>query len=135
MACRSSTDDPAHRDTGLVVEVGHRVGVGGHLDRDPAGHRLPAEQPALHVGDRDRARVVVGLLALLLGAVVPGGAAGVGVADQRVGVEVLQGFLGHDASLSCGHDEAPGLLPRADVVLLVQLCVSGGSCNAVVPAR
>jgi hypothetical protein len=100
---------PAHR-VALVVEVGHGRQVGGHLDRDPPGDRLPVEEPALHVADRDGARVVVGLLVLLLGAVVPGGAAGVGVADKRVGVQVLQGLSTHGCSF-LGNDESPERTP------------------------
>ena len=86
--------DPARR-AAVAIEVGHRLQVGGDLDGDPAGDGVPVEEATLDVGDRDRARVVVGLLALLLGAVVPGGAAVVGVADQGVGVQVLQCLSRH----------------------------------------
>ena len=67
-------DGPADRRA-VGGEVGHGAEVGGDLHRHPAGRRLPVEQPALDVLDRDGAGVVVGLVALLLGAVVPGVAA------------------------------------------------------------
>ena len=89
IACLSSTADPAQRLSRLG-EVGHGRHVGGQLDADAAGHGVPVEQPPLDVLDRDGARVVVGLGSLVLGAVVPGGAAVVGVPDQGVQVEGFQ---------------------------------------------
>jgi hypothetical protein len=85
---------PAHRQA-VGVQVGHGVGVGGDLHGQGSGLGLPIEEAAFHVGQRDRAGVVVGLVALVFGPVVPGGAPGVGVADQGVGVQVLQGLAGH----------------------------------------
>ena len=74
------------------------VQLRGQLDGDGPGDGVPVEQPAADVLDGDRAGVVVGLLALVFGPVVPGGAPVGGVADQGVGVEVLQGLSGHDFS-------------------------------------
>ena len=87
------------------------------LHRDPAGDGLPVEEPAFDVGDGDRAGVVVGLLALVLGAVVPGGAAVGGVADQRVGVQVLQCLSGHGSSSR--NEKKPGRVPGLRVVCAV----------------
>ena len=75
--------------------MGHGAEVGGHLDPDVTRHRLPVEEASFDLGNRDGSGVVVGLLALVLGAVVPRRSPGVGVPDQGVGVEVFKGFSGH----------------------------------------
>jgi hypothetical protein len=59
--------------------VGRGVTGGGHLNREAAGFGFPVEQAPFDVGDGDGSGVVVGLVAMLFGAVVPGVAAGVGV--------------------------------------------------------
>jgi hypothetical protein len=56
----------------------------------PTGTGPPVKQTALHVGDRDRPAVVVRLGALFGHAVVPRGAALVGVADEHVAVDSFQ---------------------------------------------
>ena len=66
---------------GRSVSAGTGAGSFTATRRDAGG---PGEQPALQVLGRDRAGVVVGLGALLLGPVVPGVASVAGEADQVV---------------------------------------------------
>ena len=65
----------------------------GDFDGEAAAFGLPVEQPVLDVLERDRAGVVVGQVALLLGPPVPGVAALVGEADQGVGSSARRGSL------------------------------------------
>jgi hypothetical protein len=80
------------RLAGGVVKRGHALG-GDHGGGRVALQHLEVEQAAAHVVGGDGAGVVVGLLALLLGPVVPSVAALGGEPDQGVGVEPVHRFL------------------------------------------
>lgn len=95
-----------HTQHGARVRVNNlfarRINDGPHpviVHDDRRRHRfdrLPTEQPALHILNRNRARIVVRLIALQRLAIVPSVAALPGEANQRIGVQILKRLTRHD---------------------------------------
>lgn len=82
----------------------HRRGATGSaaLHRQRPGLGFPVEEAAGDVLHRDRPRVVIGLVSLVLGAVVPRRSPSVGESDQAVQVQCLQCLARHFCSfLAC----------------------------------
>jgi ABC-type sugar transport system substrate-binding protein len=80
-----------------VIMIEGKLGQGtasGQTEGFVTGYK----EAGLDVGDGDGAGVVVRLLALVLGAEVPGGPSGVGVSDQGAGVEVGKALFGHGST-------------------------------------